>query len=107
MSKICPICREEFSWHFCRSTTYTKNDGVNRFCVAPSCRHISSFAKDIGIIEDSIRSLWEARWDVEAERMFSEYTKRWTDTERTSFRAQIWPPKPVREETYQDNVPWR
>lgn len=108
MPKLCPICQEEFAWHFCRCTTYHAKDGVSRFNVEPRCRHTATWAKDIGIIEDSMRSLWNARWDIEAERLFEEYTKHWTPDQRAAYRAKVFPAPahPIVEESYQSSAPW-
>lgn len=106
--KVCPICQVEFSWHFCRHTTARAKDGVNRFTCEPRCVHIAGFAKNIGIVEDSLRSLWNARWMLEADRLFDEYTKHWTEDQRTAYRAKIFPaPKTLVDESYEASAPWR
>lgn len=108
MSKPCPYCQVEFVWHFARHTTYAAKDGVNRFTVEPRCRHIASFAQNVGVIEDSLRSLWNARWDQEAERLFEEYTRHWKEENRQAFRARIFPQvHPIVDESYASNAPWR
>lgn len=104
--RCCPICREAPQWHYCRNVTWREKK-ENHFSLAPACQHQIRFCAGVGIVADSLRSLKEAQWDQEAEKQFAEYTSTWTDVQRTAFRAEIWPPKPAREETYQDNVPWR
>lgn len=105
--RMCPYCQTAPDWSFAMMTTYKKKDGSNYFMMAPTCTHVQEFSKHIGPVADSLRSLYEARWDAQAEELFKRYTTTWTPESRERYRAQIWPARQaVSDESYQKNVPW-
>lgn len=89
-------------------TTAKHRDGTNYFMLEPTCQHVREFAAPIGAVTDSLRSLYEARWDAQAEELFKRHTANWTEGQRERYRAQIFPaPKPVEDTSYVANCPWR
>ena len=92
--KSCPHCAEIPGWHFMRNVSRTRR--VDCFLFTTGCAHTADFSKSLGIVESADRAAVEQRWDAHAESLFTTYTARWTDIQRTSFRARLWPmPPPV------------
>ncbi len=92
--KACPHCKEPPGWHYCRNVSWARK--VNHFAFV-GCKHAAEFRGDrFYTTADKERGEFEARWDAHAESLFALYTARWTDAERVSFRARLWPePVPV------------
>lgn len=105
--KFCPHCHIEPSWHYASNTTArenrnepNRNHWVNWFIFAPGCAHAFHFGLKRNLVTRVIpcadQPAIEAEWDAHAEELFAAYTARWTNAERTAFRAKLWPaPLPV------------
>lgn len=92
MSLPCPICSNVIQgapvrplpetpvWFFAfmKSTQEGK-----RFWIWTGCKHAAYLTT--GSVEEEMRSLTEAKWDVEARRLFEERTASWPAHARESF----------------------
>jgi hypothetical protein len=86
--KNCPICRQSPLWHYCRNVS--RKHGGN-FYLIEGCSHAETFAKPFAFVAHAERAVFEEKWDAEAERLFAEYTARWTDPQRVSYRIKVFP----------------
>ena len=61
------------------------------------CKHAEDFVQNkFAPVAAKDRADFEAKWDAHAEELFKRYTALWTDVQRESFRARLWPvPPPV------------
>lgn len=116
--KACPYCSEEPIWRPARNCTNTRSNALKEkrrvasepYTLADSisvqcfmfcgCSHAERF----GALANSAVDLKRKRvfpsaecedfavtWDAHAEKLFADYTARYTDIQRTAFRARLWP----------------
>jgi hypothetical protein len=92
--KSCPHCAEPPGWHFASNVSRARKVVCFAFV---GCKHANDFRGAVFYVTpDKERAAFEDKWDAHAESMFALYTARWTDAERVSFRARLWPePVPV------------
>lgn len=95
--KSCAYCQAAPHFHYSRNVTMRRNDGQNYFLLG-GCPHLDNFKAGAldAFIPDKKRAEMEAQWDAEADRLFAQYTARWTEAERARYRTRLWPvPPPV------------
>jgi hypothetical protein len=92
--KACPRCNHPPTWHFCSNVSRARNVICFTFV---GCSHAEDFRGAVFYVTpEKERGAFEEKWDAHAESMFTAYTARWSDAERTAFCARLWPaPVPV------------
>lgn len=102
--KACPYCQEPPGWFYARNVSMTRRTPHFVLCGCPHAERFGSVDTKLKhFVADADRAAWEAKWDEHAEKLFAEYTARWTDEQRTSFRARIWPKPPPPTELFNRN----
>lgn len=99
--KACPYCSDAPNWHFASNVTRLRNSAHSatkgpslRYWLFTGCRHAREFFGTFRFISDPERPAIEATWDAHAETLFAAYTEHWTEPQRATFRARLWP-KPI------------
>ncbi len=92
--KACCFCAEAPHWHFLRNISMATK--IDTFGFA-GCKHADDFTGNkLSMTPAKERAAFEEKWDAHAEALFARYTALWTEPQRISFRARLWPePPPV------------
>ena len=80
-------------WHFAKMASARLHASVY---IWSGCRHAAPFGGGAPV-EESLRSLVEAKWAVEAQRLFEEKTRTWTPEQRERFGKPLGFGQPVHE----------
>lgn len=101
--KSCPICTQEPAWYYARNCTMTRKVRCFILCGCPHAEAFGSLSEKVKrIVTQPELAQVENDWDAHAEKLFVGYTDRWTDPQRTAFRARLWP-EPVKAELFDRN----
>ena len=93
--RACPYHHEEPVWRYARNCTMARKVRCFMFT---GCSHAEAMAGARRVFQVTECAAFAKQWNEHAEQLFAQCTAgaRWTDIERTAFRARLWPaPKPV------------
>ena len=98
--RACPICRREPHWHFASNVSRKRGEHVFLFT---GCEHAKIDGNKFRAHAECF--LAEAQWDGETEKLLAAYTESWTEAQRATYRAALWPPPkaPFRSELFDRN----